>query len=133
MWATRFTRQQNHIFLDYGFTDDFSTACRRGCCSFRRDMLQRLFVRQLRAFRLTQNRVRFLMSVCINVGCFAGVNFFFVEFLVKILGLFRVAFFVQRFFLGFFLVEIRAASQCIRICPRLRLFVFSLHQPRRKR
>lgn len=53
----------------------------------------------------------------------------FMKFLVLDL---RFIFFLFVFFLVFFDVKVRAASQCIGLCARLGLFVFRFHQPCRQ-
>jgi hypothetical protein len=101
-------------------------------------MLQRFFVRQVRAFRFAESSVRFLVLVFL-FGSFGfrvevtNLVSLFVLFLVQIFRLFFVVFFVERLFFGFLLVELRPAGQVVRIRASLRLFVLCLDQPRRKR
>jgi hypothetical protein len=101
-------------------------------------MLQRLFVRQIRALGFAQACLRFLVLFFRGLAFQAQTTLFrvnlFCMFLVKIFAFFLAVLLVESlFFLRFLLVEIRSARQRVGIGTGLNFFVFCLHQPRRQR
>jgi len=96
-------------------------------------VLQRFFVRQVGAFRLAQAAGYLFFMLLLGFFLLCSFRFGFRAFTALRFVQFLVVLFGKLFDFLFFLVEIRAAKQVVRVRARVCLFVFGFHQPRGKR